>query len=718
LTELTTILKYDIADTAGVVGQQPYKAKAKFDELVRWEYIDKLNELNVFNFTVPNDQFHLANALMERRTFVPFITPFRGMICGRSSDESEINLEACEFAFHLTRRIFQHDGEKRVTYTKEDWYNSLWKYRREIVIPKDQIVDDVKDIPLLINLGADAGFKAHAQADGDDFVFTAKDGVTKIPHEIEKWDSSTGTLVAWVKIPTVSETSNITFYVYYGNAAATNQEDIINVWKNVYRIDTGTVITVFNYAGVWHLHDDSLDSTENNNDGTDTSITRATGQIADGASFNATTSKIDVASGSTIDDIFAGASTGGMVSGWFKANSDGEGDNGYIFDKIAWRVQVRNQVSNSLDLRFFRDWTGTDGIWDVTISNAINNLVHFVIIYDQSSTANVPHFIINGSHVTPTTVSTPTTAVVSDAANNGIIGNNTGQTATFDGVIDELRLMKSPPADHDHITTVEYKSQKTPLTFMVKFPQEQYERPANEIAQQILDSANADMPAGITWTLATGTPTTAVTGAFHMKDHWESLQDLGLIIGKDVWFDNQLYRVYIGTKGKTITEDLDITITSNPNVSTDNFANVLNLLGRKNNIGGQLEGLFSTSTVLRYNYEKVVADNHLNTDEQLSGVGNTLLSEFQKLTPQIKGEVPFSQFVRLNLQSGDVIPINQPEKQLQGDYRIMDITVSQPGKVKLALEKNDTAKVRVRSASFTDVIEGILKKLKDQSIES
>ena len=84
---------------------------------------------------------------------------------------------------------------------------------------------DLTDFPLLITLtDVDLKDAAHAghvgQADGGDLLFTSADGTTQLDHEIESYDPATGTLVAWVKVPTLSPATDTVLYLYYGNAAA------------------------------------------------------------------------------------------------------------------------------------------------------------------------------------------------------------------------------------------------------------------------------------------------------------------------------------------------------------------------------------------------------------------------------------------------------------------------------------------------------------------
>lgn len=77
----------------------------------------------------------------------------------------------------------------------------------------------------------DRNLAEHAQASGNDFLFTAKDGQTKLSHEIRNWDVSTGRLVAVVKIPSLSPTEDTVIFLYYGNADCASQEDSDGLWS-------------------------------------------------------------------------------------------------------------------------------------------------------------------------------------------------------------------------------------------------------------------------------------------------------------------------------------------------------------------------------------------------------------------------------------------------------------------------------------------------------
>jgi hypothetical protein len=135
------------------------------------------------------------------------------------------------------------------------WYPGGWQYRKPLSIGAGNVGSNLTDFPVLVSLASDTDLAADAQADFDDILFTAADGTTKLSHEIEKYNETTGELVAWVKVPTVSSSADTVFYMYYGNASATNQQDPTGVWSN-------------GYAGVWHLKEDPSGTAPQMNDST------------------------------------------------------------------------------------------------------------------------------------------------------------------------------------------------------------------------------------------------------------------------------------------------------------------------------------------------------------------------------------------------------------------------------------------------------------------
>jgi hypothetical protein len=174
------------------------------------------------------------------------------------------------------------------------WYNGAWPYRKAITIASGQVSgpSNLTNFPMLFSV-TDANLGSAAQATGNDILFTASDGVTKLNHEIESYISSNGTLVAWVQVPTLSYSVNTVLYMYYGNGSAASQQNPAGSWDS-------------NFVGVYHFPSGSTltanDSTGNTNNGSINNATGTTGIAGGGASFNGSSSTIDMGSSSTFDD--------------------------------------------------------------------------------------------------------------------------------------------------------------------------------------------------------------------------------------------------------------------------------------------------------------------------------------------------------------------------------------------------------------------------------
>ena len=90
----------------------------------------------------------------------------------------------------------------------QEWYNSAWTSRQEITIDSDNaaygLSGSLNGFPYLVKLtdGANDLFGV-AQSSGNDILFTASDGTTKLPHEIENYNDAGGSeeLLAWVRLP-------------------------------------------------------------------------------------------------------------------------------------------------------------------------------------------------------------------------------------------------------------------------------------------------------------------------------------------------------------------------------------------------------------------------------------------------------------------------------------------------------------------------------------
>jgi hypothetical protein len=218
------------------------------------------------------------------------------------------------------------------------------------------VAGDLTNFPVLIST-TDLDWKEDSQAipghvaqtDGGDIIFTAGDGITKLDHEIEKYDPATGELVAWVEVRSVSSTTNTNIYIYYGNtslAEAENQWNSAGVWDA-------------NYKGVWHLNEQvtgeqiggtHTDSTSYGNDGTQNNNGyTANGKIAGAQDFDGTDDYVDLGSPAALN-----LTTTFSVTAWVQWDAIGTDNVIYAsgsVDADHYRVDVNNCNTNGLSLR-------------------------------------------------------------------------------------------------------------------------------------------------------------------------------------------------------------------------------------------------------------------------------------------------------------------------------------------------------------------------------
>lgn len=151
----------------------------------------------------------------------------------------------------------------------------------EAAVPVNGASTDQLNFPVLVNI-TDTDLKNHiGQSNANDLLFTDSNGMTKLSHEIESYTSATGTLNAWVKIPSLSATTDTNIYMYYGNGSIAAQEDPASTWSN-------------GYIAVYHMSDGGCgsgiyQSVANNSIAACVNTpTNVTGQIGNAFSFSGT----------------------------------------------------------------------------------------------------------------------------------------------------------------------------------------------------------------------------------------------------------------------------------------------------------------------------------------------------------------------------------------------------------------------------------------------
>ncbi len=142
---------------------------------------------------------------------------------------------------------------------------------------------------------------------GDDILFYSDSaGTTQIASEIDGYDATNGVLHAWVKVGTLSSSSDTVIYVFYGNSSPPARTT--NPWNS-------------NYQGVWHMGSSSSsfsasDSTSNANNLTNSSVTATSGKINGAGSYNGSTAYLSISSPPS-----GLKPTNLTVSGWFYYSS-------------------------------------------------------------------------------------------------------------------------------------------------------------------------------------------------------------------------------------------------------------------------------------------------------------------------------------------------------------------------------------------------------------
>jgi len=361
------------------------------------------------------------------------------------------------------------------------WYSCSWGYRKNITIDKSQVSGAQTDFPVLINLASDNDLKTSARTDGYDILFTSSDGTTPLSHEIEKYMSSTGALVAWVKVPTVTDSANTTIFMYYGYPASPNQQNKNGVWGA-------------NYKAVWHLTEDPsgaapqlLDSTANVNHGTSGGAMTTSQQVPakingglvfDGANDNLTTNYIQTGvtaytietwlktsttslqqvvvhdRGSDAGTYGTGKSLTLSIGGTYPGAAGAAGDVAYGVDSNAIYGGVYSTTTRVND----NIWHHVVGVWSA-----------------PSGTTVIPaqfSIYVDGAPVSTTAVATGSTT----SPLTGLLGTQIARhqpwSTHFQGTLDEIRI--STAALSPGWIKTEYNNQYSPSTFHYVMGQEQW----------------------------------------------------------------------------------------------------------------------------------------------------------------------------------------------------------------------------------------------------
>lgn len=342
------------------------------------------------------------------------------------------------------------------------WWDDDWSYRKAIVINSDYVTGDLTDFPVLVSF-TDSSFGTHIQDNGEDIIFLDSEG-KKLSHEIESVATSTGVLVAWVKIPSLSSTEDTVLNMYYGNAGVGSQQDAENVWDD-------------NFKGVWHLGDfdstpatttmpDFLDSTSNNNDGSSQNMIGglenlvSTSTINGGVQFDGVDDYIIVDNSASLSFPTGSNFT---FSLWTKAYNDQSSDTKFIEKKTELAqtdpvILIDGNASNVGVTFDVKDESAAQAtvIGDLTVFDD-DNWHHIVGVKNGNSIYLYVDSVLDGTD----------SASFSSDWNNGKIRFGTSKdlgNRFLEGNLDEVRI--SNIARSTSTIETSYNNQNSPQTFL------------------------------------------------------------------------------------------------------------------------------------------------------------------------------------------------------------------------------------------------------------
>lgn len=138
----------------------------------------------------------------------------------------------------------------------DPWYNGdyAWSYRVKTTINTSQVPSTQINFPVYVDLAnLPAEFWTHVKSDGSDIRVTNSDG-TELAREIENINTGTSTGALWFKAESISDSAY--YYIYYGNAAATEpaasatygsqkvwDDGESNYFKGVWHLPNGTTLS-------------------------------------------------------------------------------------------------------------------------------------------------------------------------------------------------------------------------------------------------------------------------------------------------------------------------------------------------------------------------------------------------------------------------------------------------------------------------------------------
>ncbi len=301
------------------------------------------------------------------------------------------------------------------------------------------------------------GFISNANGYDIAFYLTNDLSGSRLPHEIDNYNPTTGKVEIWIKLPTLSNSSDTVFYMAIGdNSIAVSQENKSDLWTDflaVYHFGTPSLISVSDSKGV--------------NNGVNNGVTASTGKIGGAGNFISSSSQyINVGSNASIKP-----TTDFSISAWAKTSQINTiailfsmfGNSGSNYD--GYRLaQLDAGFGNKMSINTFNNTSGT--LYGKMPNSTYNNNTwnKYTAIIKQSNSSyefyanNVNSSTNMGSgYTSPLYLNSPVGVI-------GALNYNGGRLQYWNGQIDELRIYNGV-LSKDWSDT-EYNNQNDPSTFL------------------------------------------------------------------------------------------------------------------------------------------------------------------------------------------------------------------------------------------------------------
>lgn len=315
-----------------------------------------------------------------------------------------------------------------------------FSYYKTVTIDHTKVPSTQTNFPVLVSV-TDADLKTVGNggyvqnSSGYDIGFYSDSGLTtKLDWETERYIATTGEVVYWVRIASLSSSTDTVFYMAFGDSGiSTDQSNKTGVWDS-------------NFKGVWHLPDGTTlgvtDSTSNANNGTNSGATATTGKIDGGMAVT----------GGQYFSVPLGAGFPWTLSAWIKPSGT-SGHRGFwgapYLSTAALEIRLvdGNNKINILHSNVSSDYTSSgsasSGSWtkvDVTVDGSGNFNVYI-------------NGALDGSYTNATAFSQTST----------FIGVRNEYGEFFEGSIDDPKISDSVRSAN--WITAEYNNQSSPSTF-------------------------------------------------------------------------------------------------------------------------------------------------------------------------------------------------------------------------------------------------------------